>query len=265
MTSRFTVALLITLAVLAGGVLLMTSRGSGKPARTVILYGDSLSTEAGPWIRRGLARAGGIHFVSRAFPGTAPCDWLREARSDARSRPAVVIVQTFGNNQSRCQLTGAGNRPRSEGDRYWHDYRRDLRRLASRFASSTTVLLVTSPAAANDEAAGRSHARRMARTMERAASGLSNVRVIDAGRAVEDRAGRYTRALPCLSSEPCPGDPRPGWTWVRAEDGLHFCPPVLRATLEELSGCPVRASGAWRYARAQLEAILNALRSDRST
>lgn len=256
-------AIALAAIAVAGFIYLRTST---EPApRKVILYGDSLSVESGRYVHSALNRAGKVTFTNRAISGSAPCDWFDRAVKDAQSNPDAVIIEAFGNNVSPCQLTKAGFRPRSEGDRYWYQYRQGFITLIRQFPRTTRIFLTAPPAAYNDMSAHRSHKARMLRTMHRAAEKFSNVTVVDAGRAVERPAGQYIRVLPCRKVEPCSNDPKPGSTYVRAEDGLHFCPPVLKATIESLKHCPVRASGAWRYGTAQAAPVIAALALDGNT
>jgi hypothetical protein len=259
----------LALAAAAVAILLGVGAFGGSDASKagprVVLYGDSLSVESARYIRTNLRRGDRrVRFANRSFPGTAPCDWFERASEDAQKKTFAVIIEAFGNNQSNCQRTKAGNRPKSEGDLYWKRYRTDLRNLIGMFPATTRIYLTTPPAAYNDDSAGRSHSHRMLVTMLKAAFGLSNVRVVNAGRAVETKDGRYTRSLPCLAEEPeCTNQPKRGLNLVRAEDGIHFCPPVLKATVESLTNCPVYASGAWRFGRAQSRPIVSLLKKQR--
>lgn len=263
MFNRWALILVVGLAAIIGTAVLVTSDEPDKGPKRVFLYGDSLSVEAAPWLRAKIARWKTAELVNRSFPGSSPCDWFAQAATDAKTMPDAVIIQTFGNNQSDCQLTKAGNRPHSEGDRYWRSYRHDIRKLATSFPKSTRVYLIPPPTAYNDRSSGHSHKQRMLVTMKKSAYGLENIKVVDAGRAVEGPGGSYSRVLPCLPKEVCSNSPRRGFTYVRAQDGLHFCPTVLKAKIEELTNCPVKASGAWRYANAQAEPVIRALHLDR--
>ncbi|MEI6446303.1 MAG: hypothetical protein WCO96_00315 [Actinomycetes bacterium] len=261
-------ATIALLAVTAGGLLafgVIGGASDGRQKTRVVLYGDSLSVESGRHVRSTLRRAdSNVEFANRSFPGTAPCDWFQRASVDAERKTFAVIVEAFGNNQSKCQLTEAGNRPRSEGDLYWRRYRTDLRKLIAMFPDTTKIFLTAPPAAYNDDSAGKSHSRRMLMTMRKAALGFRNVRVVNAGKAVETTDGQYTRSLPCLRAEPeCTNQPKRGFNLVRAEDGIHFCPPVLKATVESLARCPVYSSGAWRFGRAQAEPVASLLTKNR--
>ena len=229
---------------------------SSKPR--VILYGDSLSVESSKYVYAALTRGQGVDFSSRAVSGSAPCDWMDRAVTDASESPDAVIIETFGNNVSACQLDAKGKRASSESLDYWNKYRDDLHRLAKLFPSSTKVFITAAPAAYNDRSAHASHKHRMLITMLAAADGLDNVKVINAGRAVELH-GQYARVLPCRKNEHCANRPSFGHTYVRARDGLHFCPSILHATVAQLEHCPTRASGAWRFGTAQAEPVIEAL------
>jgi len=251
---------LIALIAVAGGVaaFLIMRDSSPKPPK-VILYGDSLSVESARYVKASLLRAGNVRFVNRAVAGSAPCDWAPKAVADASENPAAVIIEAYGNNVSNCQLTKAGNRRRSGGAGYWTQYEQDLRRLSKLFPPTTAVVLTAAPAAYNDISKDGPHKARMLKAMRYAVRGLPNATVVDAGHEVELRGGKYTRVLPCIKGEKCANTPSPRMTYVRAEDGLHFCPPVLHATIKLLETCPVRASGAWRFGRAQAAPVIAAL------
>ena len=258
MTKKLTA--LIALIAVAGGVaaFLIMRDSSPKPPK-VILYGDSLSVESARYVKASLLRAGNVRFVNRAVAGSAPCDWAPKAVADASENPAAVIIEAYGNNVSNCQLTKAGNRRRSGGAGYWTQYEQDLRRLSKLFPPTTAVVLTAAPAAYNDISKDGPHKARMLKAMRYAVRGLPNATVVDAGHEVELRGGKYTRVLPCIKGEKCANTPSPRMTYVRAEDGLHFCPPVLHATIKLLETCPVRASGAWRFGRAQAAPVIAAL------
>jgi len=253
-------ALIALIAVAGGGVaaFLILRDSAAKPPE-VILYGDSLSVESGRYVKASLMRAGSVNFVNRAVAGSAPCDWAPRAVTDAQENPAAVIIEAYGNNVSRCQLTKAGNRRRSGGAGYWTQYEQDLRRLSKLFSPTTAVVLTAAPAAYNDISKDGPHKARMLKAMRYAIRGIPNATVVDAGHEVELHGGKYTRVLPCIKGEQCSNTPAPHMTYVRAEDGLHFCPPVLRATIKLLETCPVRASGAWRFGRAQAAPVIAAL------
>ena len=228
------------------------------PTPRVILYGDSLSVESSKYVRAALSRGQAVEFSSRAVSGSAPCDWLDRAVTDASEGPDAVIIETFGNNVSACQLDRSGKRAPSETLPYWNQYRDDLHRLAQLFPSPTKVFITAAPAAYNDRSAHASHKHRMLIAMLAAAQGLDNVKVINAGRAVELH-GQYARVLACRRNEHCSNRPRFGYTYVRARDGLHFCPAILHATVAELEHCSTRASGAWRFGNAQAAPVIEAL------
>jgi hypothetical protein len=81
------------------------------------------------------------------------------------------------------------------------------------------------------------------------------VSYVDAGAAVEGPGHTYTRTLPCSKGQPCTGPivDHVRTNIVRAPDGVHFCPVSTGSPLP--GGCPVYSSGAYRFARAMVEAL----------
>jgi hypothetical protein len=78
----------------------------------------------------------------------------------------------------------------------------------------------------------------------------SHVDYVDAGAAVENEDGSLAMSLACLPNEPeCGPD---GNNVVRNDDGLHFCPGAVAP-----GACAAYSSGAFRFASAIAEAILN--------
>jgi hypothetical protein len=82
---------------------------------------------------------------------------------------------------------------------------------------------------------------------------------VPAGEAVLDH-GRWTATLPCLPSEGAELGCRDGRIPVRAVDGAHFCPTVVRAAAGVVARCPVWSSGAFRFGMAMAAAV----RADRT-
>jgi hypothetical protein len=228
------------------------------PKYKVILYGDSLAFETTPYLGPALTGSKRATFVNRSFPGTAVCDWLPKIARDASPTPPdAVIVTTYGNNISKCGYRG-GVKLRTDSAGYWQMYRESIDSALAKFDSRTLVILAAVPAAKPDLASGPSHKARMLQLMRDAATGLSNVSVIDAGSAVELPGGGYTRSLRCLTDEPCANRPTPGYNLVRALDGLHFCPPIYWAHVSTLRNCSVYASGARRFGLALAKPVVEA-------
>jgi len=230
----------------------------------IIYYGDSLAAEAAPYLQSQLTQSGRATMVNRTYPGSSPCDWKPAVNLDlSRGMPQAVIIETFGNNISSCQLVG-GKRIPSGSAQYWNMYKKDLTLLMNRFSSKTKIWLVAPPAAKNDlsgsGSAKSSHKRSMMYLMNTLAAARQNTWALDAGAAVEGPGGTYSPYLACLPLEACLGSGVwEGLNRVRALDGLHFCPTIISATIDQLRHCPVYASGAYRFATAQAIPIINNL------
>ena len=225
----------------------------------ILYYGDSLAAESARYVRASVTAHGRATITDRSVPGTSPCDWTTAIKLDlSRGRPDAVMVETFGNNISRCQIRN-GVRPAPKSAAYWTAYERDLLALVQRFPAGVPLWLYAAPAARNDLAGGYSQKARMLALMDRIAAGRPNTWSVDAGAAVESPAGAYTAYLPCLLDEACAGSPTAGSNRVRALDGLHFCPVIVSATIAQLRSCPVYASGAKRFGAAQAAPVVQML------
>ena len=222
----------------------------------IYFYGDSIAAESFPYFKQAIKTKISWPVIDRSIPGSSPCDWYTRLSSDMKTgSPRLVSIESFGNNLSRCQLRN-GVRAGSGSSLYWQRYQSDLDNLVSRVPSDVPVIISPAAAARNDLSAGVSHKARMLSVMRLVASLHSNVRIVDAGAAVEGPGGKYTYASACLANEPCLGQPTLGQNIMHAHDGLHFCPAITNATVELLRHCPVYASGAWRFANSQAEAAL---------
>jgi len=226
---------------------------------TVLYYGDSLAAEAAPYVRDIISANNKAVLVNRTYPGSSPCDWTPALALDlSRGTPSAVIIETFGNNISACQIHN-GVRARGGGSAYWLQYQRDLENFMSRLAPQTPVWLTAAPAASNDLAGGVSHKALMLALMQKLAANRPNTFAIDAGHAVETSSGGYAASMACLVSEDCSNYISLGMNRMHAYDGLHFCPAIRKATIALLRHCPVYASGAWRFGTAQATPVVRAL------
>jgi hypothetical protein len=223
----------------------------------VVVYGDSLSAEAGPYLE-GLAHdVAGVGSVVRAAPGGATCDLFDQmARDAARLRPALVIVQFSGNNLTACMRDREGHA--LTGEAWLAKYRADtdhaIRLLRPMRAP---IWLATSPVGLLAERKGEDDVVRIAAMYRQLAARRAGVRVADAARSVLAFGRYWTRTLPCLAHEPCAGGVDTNAdrvNQVRAFDGVHFCP----APHTSGSSCPVWSSGALRYALGLLVPALDA-------
>src|SRR5690606_28567498 len=73
-----------------------------SPEGLVILYGDSLSTEAAGAFTDELDRTTEAEVVTRLTPGASPCDLAGTMRDDLALAPDVVVIQFVGNTMSPC-------------------------------------------------------------------------------------------------------------------------------------------------------------------
>src|SRR5215218_6563078 len=74
-----------------------------RPARRVILYGDSLAFEARDFFSLAMQADTEVEVVNRTFGGTAICDRLDQMRRDVRDfQPTAVVLEFVGNNVTSC-------------------------------------------------------------------------------------------------------------------------------------------------------------------
>ena len=230
----------------------------------VVLYGDSLAFEAADSFVAAFAVEPDVQVITRTYGGTAICDWLGSMRDDAEAlAPGAVVLEFSGNALTACMQGLDGNR--LSGDAYWDRYHTDAETAIDIFVPThTRVFFAGSPISRLQEASGdfnggKVNAMYAQIAGERAGDGVGYV---DAGAAVLDN-GRWTPSLPCLPSEPCTGGVDGlgrAVNIVRAPgDGGHFCPVGEEAKRGVTGACPVWSSGAYRYATAMAQPVLDAL------
>jgi len=234
--------------VLVGTAVINRAPAARAPMR-VVLFGDSLSVQALPYFRAPLEATGKVTVAAHVYGGTAPCDWVDEARQVAATgRPDVVVLQFSGNALTPC-MRGVVD----DTAAYWARYRADTEALAALFVGAgADVYLVGGPVSYGQARSGDRSAEILAALYASlAAAQPGGVRYVGAGAAVEGPGGVFTWTLPCLASEPCTG-PMVGGVpsnIVRSPDGAHFCPIAVTGS------CPVYSSGAFRYASAMASPI----------
>ncbi len=217
-------------------------------AARIVLYGDSLVSEAGLDFAF-LGELSGASVQVHTFPGTAPCDFFASMAAEAQDwHPTVAMLAFSGDAFTPCmggvQLATAP---------YYDKYQDDTQTAISIFRSAgAKVILVGLPADASASLSQNSSAlNQIYQSLTKTNPGVT---FDDASQAVT-ASGRFTWTLPCLSGEPCTGPD--GTNIVRAPDGVHFCPngeTTLRAGFEE---CDVYSSGAFRFASAMLASALD--------
>jgi hypothetical protein len=227
---------------------------------SVVLYGDSLASEAQTHFKVALASAGITDVHARTFGGTALCDWLDEMRADAvDQRLSVAVIEFSGNAFTPCMQDSSGSALR--GDAFYAKYRDDaLEALRTFSATNTRVIFVGTPVSRNALEERRGDAGRL-NALYASVATVRGAVYADAGAAVLDR-GRFTATLECLPDEPCTGGSDASGTpinAVRAPDGVHFCPAAPEAIDGVTGDCPVWSSGAFRFGTAMAEPVIREL------
>jgi hypothetical protein len=213
----------------------------------VALFGDSLGNEVGEDFSSLAQTAGGSAFV-RAFPGTAPCDWLPQMSSDdAEFQPTAVVLLFSGDNYTPCMSGYPFGTPQ-----YYAKYQTDVQAAIDLFrGDGAHVFLVGLP---YDESPTLSAlAAGLNQLYASVAAANTGVDYVDAGQSVMSY-GSFTWTLPCLPGEPCTGPS--GTNVVRSPDGVHFCPNGVSTQVDYFTECTVYSSGAFRFATAMLSAVL---------
>jgi hypothetical protein len=213
----------------------------------VALFGDSLANEAGEDFSS-LAQAAGAPAFVRAFPGSAPCDWLSEMPTDdAAFHPTAVVLLFSGANFTPCMSGYAFASPE-----YYAKYQADTQAAINLFrADGAHVFLVGVPY--DEQPNLTANAANLNQVFAALAAANNGVDYVDAGQSVL-AYGSFTWTLPCLPGEPCTGPS--GMNVVRAPDGVHFCPNGVTTQVDYFTECSVYSSGAFRFASAMLNAVL---------
>jgi hypothetical protein len=235
-------------AVISGFVLLVAVVGCSREdptlskATSVVFVGDSLAVETAPFLAPLLE---GRTMVPMVKGGSAPCDWLGVDLQI--STESVVVVSFIGNSLTPCMQDGAG--ANLGGQAFFDKYRADTVALIKqvRSAGAEAVVLVGEPIE-SDAWPAEIVARLNAMYADLASD--AGVVFVDAGAAVENTDGTFATELPCLTNEVECG--ASGTNVVRTNDGVHLCPGEL-----SLEQCPGYASGAFRFAKAIADAIIN--------
>lgn len=234
------------LVALLAGVVCLAPTARAADAPRVLVYGDSLTAEAAPYVH-GFARdVGGVAALVRGAPGGATCDLFDLMGYDGRhERPAVVVIQFSGNNITRC-MQGADGKP-LQGEAWLAKYRADtMHAIELLRPTGASIWLATSPISLLADRRGEDDVHRLAAMYADLARTVPRVRLTDAAAAVLAFGRYWTRTMPCLRNEPCvqADSNAQRANQVRANDGVHFCP----VPYPNGGTCPVWSSGAMRYA-----------------
>lgn len=226
----------------------------------VVLYGDSLASEAAVHFRNALAEAGVTSVKLQTFGGTAICDWLDRMRTDAAElRPTAVVVEFSGNALTPCMTDASGRSLADDTPSYHQKYLGDAEAVLEIFAATgTRVYFAGAPITRQAEESGQIDPGWLNQLYEGIAGSSDDVRYVDSGRSTLLR-NRWTATLPCLPDEPCTGGVDAAGTpvnVVRSPDGSHFCPGAPDAQRGVTQECPVWSSGAYRYGNAMAAPVL---------
>jgi hypothetical protein len=227
-------------------VLTLAQPAHAAPGPRVLVYGDSLTAEAAPYLHGFVHDVAGATSLVRGAPGGATCDLFDLMRHDGRrEHPSVVVLQFSGNNITRCMQDRRGTP--LQGDAWLAKYRVDtIEAIQLLRPTRATIWLATSPISLLADRKGQDDVYRLAALYRDLAHRLPRVHVTDAASAVLAFGRHWTRTMPCLRNEPCSQVDTNAQraNQVRANDGVHFCP----APYPNGGTCPVWSSGALRYA-----------------
>lgn len=248
------------MAMLVVCALMGCSSASAAPRPKVALFiGDSIMYEVRAPVRAEMAARGWTATIA-GRPGIALCDLTDEFRARIQhDRPALVVVETQGDLLSRCMATDQAGVPVPLGSAaYFRRYRAamDVFVSVARKHHARIVFLTPLPVPQPTTNAVFLRLRDLER---RVVARNPPATVTDAPRDAVTLAGGFTDTLTCLPGEP----DRPACTGGRirvreALQGLHLCPTPNFAAQQTVRRCPTYSSGAVRYGRALVDAVVPA-------
>ena len=209
----------------------------------VVVYGDSLISQAMPYIHQDMTSQGQSNVVFNAYPGTAPCDWMNQMLADAQTNVMTAAVIEFSGNNFGCMSYP------SASPAFFAAYQQQVTQAVQAFVSrGIHVFVVGAPVTLRDIQQGDTTWDHLNEIYAQIAASEPDATFVNAGAAVEEN-GSFTWTLPCQAGEPsCLAN---GQAVVRAADGLHFCPQQAG----DGSQCLDYSSGAARYANAMTSAL----------
>jgi hypothetical protein len=236
----------VAAAVVAIGAVAALRRPPAEPDGLVILYGDSLSIEAGGPFLDTLESTTDAEVLLRLAPATSVCDARPRMDEDVAAGPDVVVLQYVGNNGSPCTLGPNGERltGRALADRTEADMRAAVDMWAD---AGARIVLVGGPEAPGlpGQASGLIADAYNRIVNEWAGRDLGRVRYADAAAAVSGPDHAYAQRLPCRAGEGEDEGCESGEVTVRSSDRIHFCPSEERDALT--GACSVPVPGAVRF------------------
>lgn len=221
--------------------------GATKPPKLVLVYGDSLTWESAWTLQKP-----GWDVVLKAFPGTAPCDWLGTLAGDvAAYKPQAVELETAGDPVSPCMQGDA-----IDSAPYLAKFNADIGTFfATVTAAHVPMVFVESPPMPDPTwNAAVTSIDQMAVTHAAQYHGVS---IATTPRKKVTLRGAYVDYMKCLKSETAAQGCVAGQIAVRSLVATrgHFCPTGLPSTLP--FECAEYSSGEWRYGTAELKAVMH--------
>jgi hypothetical protein len=234
-------------------VSLLIGCSKSSPRTHIALFGDSLAFEAQPYYVDQVHDAGDVAYTYNSVGGTAICDWLTKMSDVAAAEhPKAVDLEFSGNNLTPCMAGYEVHTPQ-----YYEKYRTDTLSAIEIFKSAGAhVFLIGAPVTRAEESDPDWQQLNL-QYKALAESDPAHVTYVDAGTVVELPEHQYTDTLPCLHGESCTGPVIDGVhsNVVRSPDGIHFCPTKTGDESGVIGGCIVYSSGAYRYAKAMVDAL----------
>ena len=216
----------------------------------VIIYGDSLVTQAEPYIQV-VAKALGLDVEARAIGGTAPCDFVPKIREDVAAHRLALAVWAFSGNSIGSCMLGADGAPLT-GQAMFDKYGADTEQAIKAAEDGNVPFVLASPPAPHLPGDVWEQLDSVYRSL---AAAHPRIQYADAGVAISPE-GQFVDTQRCLPFEQRIAQARDacasanGTIAVRGSDG-HFCPvPTTRSDLQ----CTSYSSGAMRYAINLLQA-----------
>jgi hypothetical protein len=215
--------------LLAAALVFSVSGCSHDPGPgAVAIYGDSLTWEAGPYLKP-MADDRGRPLEGSWFLGASPCDWNNAVQEEAAHHPAYVVFAFAGNKGNSCGTT-------AQGDQLIREYELTLRsQISTMRKAGADIVLVGPPDFAISPY--KEDAPKLRTMMQKIANDLTHVAYVDGRDDISPNGFEATQ--PCLSSEDFTKGCTDGKITVRSTDGVHFDEP----------GADGYSSGAYRWAK----------------
>ncbi len=231
-------AVIVAATLVLSGVLMIACTTSPP---TTDVFGDSLMTQSANYFD--YFTGGVTQNNDDVFPGTAPCDMLAQAQTDATAtvQPSVVVLEFSGNALTPC-ISGEGY----ETPAYFNQYFNDTSTIVNEFVNDGAhVFLVGNAPTLSQVNSNDANWNTLNWMYENIAADLpGRVTFVNAGASVMSASGQFmwTQACNMFDGSNCVN----GSVVVRAPDGQHFCPDPPTSWADWRT-CPSYAAGALRY------------------